>query len=105
MSLALEKVANEVARAQGKQDGAISITAVAIAYVLQKTPYVFPIVGGRKVEHLKQNIEALNIALSEEQVKELEETLPFDPGFPHTMIVSFSFLFPFFVCVSIGSDD
>ncbi|KLO18440.1 Aldo/keto reductase [Schizopora paradoxa] len=86
MSLALEKVANEVARSQGKQDGEISITAVAIAYVLQKTPYVFPIVGGRKVEHLKQNVEALSIALSEEQVKELEETLPFEPGFPHNMI-------------------
>ncbi len=62
--------------------------AVAIAYVLQKTPYVFPIVGGRKIEHLKQNIEALSIALSEEQVKELEGVLPFEPGFPHNFIVS-----------------
>ncbi len=88
MSLALEKVANEVARAQGKQEGAISVSAVAIAYVLQKTPYVFPIVGGRKIEHLKQNIEALSIALSEEQVKELEGVLPFEPGFPHNFIVS-----------------
>ncbi|PBK99004.1 hypothetical protein ARMGADRAFT_1124135 [Armillaria gallica] len=25
-----------------------------------KTPYVFPIIGGRKVEHLKANIEALD---------------------------------------------
>ena len=37
---------------------------VAIAYVMQKTPYVFPIVGGRKVEQLHANIEALGIALS-----------------------------------------
>ncbi len=49
---------------------------------------VFPIVGGRKIEHLKQNIEALSIALSEEQVKELEGVLPFEPGFPHNFIVS-----------------
>jgi len=54
------------------------ISAVAIAYVLQKTPYVFPIVGAHKVEHLVQNVEA--------QVRDLESVLPFDAGFPHTMI-------------------
>ncbi|KAI0356959.1 Aldo/keto reductase [Trametes cingulata] len=75
---ALEEVA--------KQVGAKSIQAVAIAYVMQKTPYVFPIIGGRKVEQLEANIEALNVALSEEQIKYLESILPFDAGFPHTMI-------------------
>ncbi|KAF7790635.1 hypothetical protein EIP86_001591 [Pleurotus ostreatoroseus] len=71
---ALEKVAGEV--------GAKSITAVAIAYVMQKVPYVFPIIGGRKVEHLYANIEALDIALSPEQVAYLESILPFNKGFP-----------------------
>ncbi|KAH8114687.1 NADP-dependent oxidoreductase domain-containing protein, partial [Phellopilus nigrolimitatus] len=80
MSAALEKVAKEV--------GTEHITAVAIAYVMQKTPYVFPIIGGRKVEHLLANIEALKISLSDEQIKYLESVLPFDPGFPVTMIVS-----------------
>ncbi|KIK71546.1 hypothetical protein GYMLUDRAFT_254737 [Collybiopsis luxurians FD-317 M1] len=75
---ALEKVAKEV--------GAKGIGAVAIAYVMQKTPYVFPIVGGRKVEHLVSNLEALDISLSEEQIKELESVVPFDIGFPTTMI-------------------
>ena len=55
---------------------------------MQKTPYVFPIVGGRKVEHLMDNIAALNITLTPEQVKFLEDALPFKPGFPHEMIVS-----------------
>ncbi|KAH9927992.1 Aldo/keto reductase [Epithele typhae] len=73
--LALEEVA--------KQVGTTSVQAVAIAYVMQKVPYVFPIVGGRKVEHLDSNIEALNIALSEEQIKHLEGVLPFNKGFPH----------------------
>jgi len=41
---ALEKVAAEI--------GAKHITSVAIAYLMQKTPYVFPIIGGRKVEHM-----------------------------------------------------
>ncbi|KAI3613117.1 aryl-alcohol dehydrogenase [Moniliophthora roreri] len=78
MSRALEKVAQEV--------GAKSISSVAIAYVMQKTPYVFPIIGGRKVEQLKDNLEALDITLSAEQVKFLESQVPFDIGFPITMI-------------------
>ena len=80
MSQALEKVAAEV--------GAKSITSIAIAYVMQKTTNVFPIIGGRKVEHLMSNLEALEIALSDEQIKFIESVLPFDPGFPSWFIVS-----------------
>ncbi|OCH91633.1 Aldo/keto reductase [Obba rivulosa] len=76
--LALEEVA--------KQVGASNIRAVAIAYLMQKTPYVFPIVGCRKVEQLMQNIEALDVALSDEQIKYLESIAPFKPGFPNDMI-------------------
>lgn len=98
MSYALVKVAAEV--------GVKSITAgesasvlclfqpptyffqVAIAYVMQKVPYVFPIIGGRKVEHLLSNLEALDVALSAEQIEFLENVFPLDPGFPTSMIVS-----------------
>ncbi|KAF9260912.1 hypothetical protein L218DRAFT_871343, partial [Marasmius fiardii PR-910] len=80
ISRALEKVANEV--------GAKSLTAVAIAYVMQKTPYVFPIIGGRKVEHLVANLEALEIELSDEQIKYLESIVPFQAGFPSNFIAS-----------------
>jgi hypothetical protein len=48
---------------------------------------VFPIIGGRKVEQLKENIAALDISLTAEQIKRIEEATPFDPGFPHNMIV------------------
>ncbi|SJL14914.1 probable Aryl-alcohol dehydrogenase [NADP(+)] [Armillaria ostoyae] len=78
ISRALEKVAGEV--------GATNIRSVALAYVLQKTPYVFPLIGGRKVEHLVSNLEALDITLSKEQIEYLESILPFDPGFPNAMI-------------------
>ncbi|TFK47793.1 Aldo/keto reductase [Heliocybe sulcata] len=77
MSHALEKV--------GKEVGA-PLTAVAIAYVMQKTPYVFPIIGGRKVEHLMDNVKALDVALSDEQMAYLESILPFEPGFPHNVM-------------------
>ncbi|KAI9454954.1 NADP-dependent oxidoreductase domain-containing protein [Russula earlei] len=76
--LVLEQVAKEV--------GVESVTSVAIAYLLHKTPYVFPIVGGRKVEHLKQNIQALDISLSPEQISRIDGVRPFDIGFPHTIV-------------------
>ncbi|OJT14735.1 Aryl-alcohol dehydrogenase [NADP(+)] [Trametes pubescens] len=68
------------------QVGAPNIQAVAIAYLLQKTPYVFPIVGGRKVEHLLANIEALSVALADDHIKQIEDAVPFDVGFPGNMI-------------------
>ncbi|KAF8073440.1 NADP-dependent oxidoreductase domain-containing protein [Lyophyllum atratum] len=78
VSAALEKVAEEV--------GTKHITAVAIAYLLQKTPYVFPIIGGRKVEHLLGNLEALDISLTQEQIAFLESAVEFDLGFPGNFI-------------------
>ena len=57
------------------------ILAVAVAYVMQKTPYVFPILGGRKVEQLYANIQALDVALSDEHIKRIEAASPFDKGF------------------------
>jgi hypothetical protein len=47
---------------------------------------VFPIVGGRKVEYLQDNIQALTLHLSDEQIKYLESESPFDVGFPLNMI-------------------
>ena len=75
VSAALEKVAKELG-------DDYSISGVALAYVMAKAPKVFPIVGGRKVEHLKDNIKALTIKLSREQIKALEAATPFDIGFP-----------------------
>ncbi|KAK7036210.1 aryl-alcohol dehydrogenase [Favolaschia claudopus] len=72
MCKALEGVAGEV--------GAKHITAVAIAYTLHKAPYVFPIIGGRNPEQLLANIEALDIELSEKQMRYIDGILPFDKG-------------------------
>lgn len=72
MAAALEKVAKEV--------GTEHSSAVAVAYVMQKAPYVFPIIGGRKVEHLMANIEALKISLTEKQIEYLESIFPHDFG-------------------------
>ncbi|KAJ1711772.1 aryl-alcohol dehydrogenase [Aspergillus flavus] len=78
MSEALEKVAAE--------HGVESVTTIALAYVLSKAPYVFPIIGGRKIEHLKDNIKALEIRLTEAQIEYLESIKPFDFGYPANYI-------------------
>jgi aryl-alcohol dehydrogenase-like predicted oxidoreductase len=78
MREALGKVAAE--------HGTDSVAAIALAYILAKGPYVFPIVGGRTIEHLQGNISALSIRLTEEQIKFLEAVKPLDKGFPHNVI-------------------
>lgn len=80
VSRALEKVA--------ERKGGALVTSVALAYVMAKAPYVYPIVGCRTLEHLKGNVEALNLKLSEEDIREIEAAAPFDLGFP------LNFLFP-----------
>ncbi|KAI0776842.1 aryl-alcohol dehydrogenase [Trametes elegans] len=74
----LEEVATEV--------GAKSIQAVAIAYAMQKVPYVSPIIGGRKVEHLHANLQALEITLTDEHFKRIESAVPCDLGLPTNIL-------------------
>jgi len=82
---AQEKAVSAVLEAVANRKGS-TITSVALAYCLAKAPYVFPIVGGRKVEQLKGNIEALSLRLSKDDIDEIELSHTFDPGFPHTFI-------------------
>jgi aryl-alcohol dehydrogenase-like predicted oxidoreductase len=78
MSDALEKVAGE----HGED---VTVQQIALAYVRSKTYNVFPIVGGRKIEQLHDNIKALSIRLTEEQIKYLEGVNEFQPGYPHDL--------------------
>lgn len=78
MSEALAQVASE--------HGIESVTAVALAYVMAKAPNVFPLVDGRKVEHLYDNIQALKLKLTSQQIEHLESVRPLDPGFPNNFI-------------------
>ncbi|CZS89172.1 probable IN2-2 protein [Rhynchosporium agropyri] len=80
-AIKVSKVLEKIATSKEAQ-----ITSVALAYVMQKTPYVFPIVGGRKIDHLKGNIEGLSLQLTEEDIKAIEEANAFDIGFPHNFL-------------------
>jgi hypothetical protein len=57
-----------------------------MAYVMHKSPYVFPIIGGCKIEHVKANIEALSLSLSVKDIKEIEGAVEFDIGFPQKLL-------------------
>ncbi|KAG0652581.1 Dothistromin biosynthesis norB [Hyphodiscus hymeniophilus] len=76
-AIKISKVLEKIAKAKNTQ-----ITSIALAYVMQKTSYVFPIVGGRKIDHLKGNIEGLSVELSDSDINEIEGANAFDIGFP-----------------------
>jgi aryl-alcohol dehydrogenase-like predicted oxidoreductase len=54
---------------------------IALAWMLNKTYISAPIIGATKLEHLEQSIAALDIKLSDEEVKRLEE-----PYLPHPVL-------------------
>ncbi|EKV09984.1 Aryl-alcohol dehydrogenase (AAD), putative [Penicillium digitatum] len=68
------------------EHGIESVTTIALAYVLCKAPNVFPLVGGRKIEHLHENIKALSIRLTDKQIEFLEAATNLDIGFPGNFI-------------------
>lgn len=66
-----------------------TITSVALAYVRSKYPFVYPIVGGRKIEHLRGNIEALGLELSGEEIDQIDSAVDFEVGFPMNFLFEF----------------
>lgn len=54
-----------------------------------KYPYVYPIVGGRNINHLKGNIEALGIELSAQDIADIDSAIDFDIGFPMNFLFEF----------------
>jgi 1-deoxyxylulose-5-phosphate synthase len=66
----------EVAKERG-----VSGSQVALAWVLSKPYVTSPIIGATKMDHLDQAIAALDIKLSEDEIKKLEE-----PYKPHSVL-------------------
>ncbi|KAK3055842.1 hypothetical protein LTR09_003076 [Extremus antarcticus] len=83
------KIAGVLEGIAKKKGGETLITSIALAYVMHKAPYVFPIVGGRKVSHLKGNIDALSVKLTDEEINEIDRAEPFDIGFPQNFIFGY----------------
>ncbi len=71
--------ANEVAKQRG-----VSGSQIALAWILHKPYITAPIIGSSKMEHLDQAIAALDIKLSEEEIKRLEELYQPHPILGHS---------------------
>jgi len=69
---AIANLANEIADGRG-----VTGSQVALAWILSKPHITSPIIGATKMDHLEQAIAALEIKLTEDEVKRLEE--PYKP--------------------------
>lgn len=81
-----EAVGTILSSISAKREPPVHPTNVALAYIMSKAPYVFPVLGGRKIEHMRSNIEALGLKLKEEEIVEIDEAYGFKMGFPHDFI-------------------
>jgi aryl-alcohol dehydrogenase-like predicted oxidoreductase len=81
-----EKQISQALSTVAAEHGTESVAAIALAYILCKAPNVFPLIGGRKIEHLQDNIQALKIRLTKKQIEFLEKAKEFDVGFPNNLI-------------------
>ena len=59
----------------------VSAARVSLAWLLQRPMISSVIIAGRKQEHLKDNIESVNLRLSEQDLEELDRVS--SPGTPY----------------------
>lgn len=62
-------------------DRGTTLSALAIAWTLAKVPGSIAIPGTRSAEHLEQNVAALDVSLTDDDLTEIERLLP--AGFAH----------------------
>jgi aryl-alcohol dehydrogenase-like predicted oxidoreductase len=62
-----------------------SMAQVALAWLRYRPVPVIPIIGARKLSQLQDNLASLDLALSAEQLKTLDEASRIEEGFPYNM--------------------
>lgn len=72
-------IANEIGCSAGN---------VALNWVRKQKGTIIPIVGARKEEQIKDNLNCLNFDLTEEQMNHLNEVSKIELGFPHDFLLS-----------------
>jgi len=71
---AVKSVADETGR---------SMAQVALAWLRYGAVPIIPIIGARKLSQLQDNLASLDLALSKDQLKTLDEASRIELGFPH----------------------
>ena len=64
----------EILNAFGRTRG-ITPAQVALAWLMNKKPYIVPIPGTTKLSHLEENLRASGILFTPEEMKELENAI------------------------------
>lgn len=82
-NLAIARVVDEVAKEAG-----VSPSQVAIAWILAQPGVMVPIVGARREVQIRDNLEAVNVKLSAEHLKKLDDASQIELGFPHSFLQS-----------------
>ncbi|MFA6597998.1 MAG: aldo/keto reductase [Ignavibacteriaceae bacterium] len=72
-------IANEIGCSAGN---------VALNWIRNQKGTIIPIVGARKEEQIKDNLNCLNFDLTDEQMNRLNEISKIDLGFPHDFLLS-----------------
>ena len=71
--------AGDVAKERG-----VTVPQIALAWLMNKPHVSAPIIGATKMDHLEQAIAAVDIKLTDEEVKRLEEPYKPHPVLGHT---------------------
>ncbi len=82
-SLAIVDVVKEVAAELDRTPA-----QVGLAWTLQNPGVTTPVVGARTLAQLQENLGALEVDLTADQVARLDEVSAIDLGFPHAMLAS-----------------
>ena len=60
---------------------------VALAWLRYRPVPVIPIIGARKLSQLQDNLASLDLRLTADQLKTLDEASRIEPGFPRDLYV------------------
>jgi aryl-alcohol dehydrogenase-like predicted oxidoreductase len=63
-----------------------SIAAVALAWILAKPFVTSVIIGAKRVDQLQQNLSAVELQLTQEEIRKLDEVSALPPEYPGWMI-------------------
>jgi aryl-alcohol dehydrogenase-like predicted oxidoreductase len=81
-----EQIADEVVTIAGELD--LPPAQVALAWLLQRPGVVIPILGARRPEQLRQNLDSIELQLDSEHLRRLDEVSAPSLGFPHEFLAS-----------------
>lgn len=68
------------------QDYGRSSTQIALNWVRQRSPQMFPIIGARTQAQIRENLGCLDFALEEAALRRLDEASAISLGFPHEFL-------------------